>query len=270
MLNLQYSMFNIDFTELSLQCFNSLTYGMMGLAVVVFISLYFVTAGYGQFRTRQWGWSINNKLGWVLMEIPVFLVMLWIWWGSPLKWNLPQLVLFGLFELHYFQRSLVFPFLMNGKSQMPIAIMLMGIVFNLINGFLQGGGLYLFPNPDFQEGAAYLLRWNAIAGILLFIVGMAINLHSDHVIRHLRQPGDTCHYLPQKGMYRYVTSANYLGEITEWVGFALAAATPAAWVFPIWTAANLVPRAHAIYNRYKEEFGEEALKNKKRIIPFFY
>ena len=263
-------MFNIDFAELNLQCFNSLTYGMMGLAVVVFISLYFVTAGYGQFRTRQWGWSINNKLGWVLMEIPVFLVVLWIWWGSPLKWNLPQLVLFGLFELHYFQRSLVFPFLMNGKSQMPVAIMLMGIVFNLINGFLQGGGLYLFPNPDFQEGASYLLRPNSIGGILLFIVGMLINLHSDHVIRHLRQLGDTCHYLPQKGMYRYVTSANYLGEIMEWVGFALAAATPAAWVFPIWTAANLVPRAHAIYNRYKEEFGQEALKNKKRIIPFIY
>ena len=250
--------------------FNVLIYGMLGLAVVVFISLYFVTAGYGQFRTRQWGWSINNKLAWMLMEVPVFLVMLGIWWSSPLKWNLPQLVLFGLFELHYFQRSLVFPWLLKGQSRMPVVIMLMGVLFNLINGFLQGGGLYLFPNPDFQEGASYLLRWNAIVGILLFIVGMAINLHSDHVIRHLRQPGDTRHYLPQKGMYRYVTSANYMGEIMEWIGFALAAATPAAWVFPIWTAANLVPRAHAIYNRYKEEFGKEALADKKRIIPFIY
>ena len=255
---------------LNIQCFNGLIYAMLAMAVVVFISLYFVTAGYGQFRTKQWGWSINNKVAWVLMEIPVFLVMLGIWYFSPLKWNLPQLVLFGLFELHYFQRSLVFPWLLKGQSRMPVVIMLMGVLFNVINGYLQGGGLYLFPNPDFQEGASYLLRWNAIAGILLFIVGMAINLHSDHVIRHLRKPGDTRHYLPQKGMYRYVTSANYLGEIMEWVGFALAAATPAAWVFPIWTAANLVPRAHAIYNRYKEEFGKEALKNKKRIIPFLY
>ena len=250
--------------------FNSLVYGMLGLAVVVFISLYFVTAGYGQFRTKQWGWSINNKVAWVLMEIPVFLVMLAIWWASPSKWHLPQLVLFGLFELHYFQRSLVFPFLMNGKSKMPVAIMLMGVVFNLINGFLQGGGLYLFPNPDFEQGVSYLLRPNAIIGILLFIIGMAINLHSDHVIRHLREPGDTKHYLPSKGMYRYVTSANYLGEIMEWTGFAIAAATLVAWVFPIWTAANLVPRAHAIYNRYKDEFGKEALGKRKRIIPYIY
>lgn len=250
--------------------FNGLIYGMLGLAVIVFISLYFVTAGYGQFRTRQWGWSINNKVAWMLMEVPVFLVMLGIWYFSSQKWELPQLVLFGLFELHYFQRSLVFPWLLKGQSKMPVVIMFMGILFNLINGFLQGGGLYLFPNPDFQEGAYYLLRWNAIAGILLFFVGMTINLHSDHVIRHLRQPGDTRHYLPQKGMYRYVTSANYLGEIMEWVGFALAAATLAAWVFPIWTAANLVPRAHAINKRYKEEFGQEALKNRKRVIPFIY
>jgi 3-oxo-5-alpha-steroid 4-dehydrogenase 1 len=254
----------------NVQCFDGLVYGMAGLAVVVFVSLYFVTAGYGQFRTRQWGWSINNKVAWMLMELPVFLVMLAIWHASSLKWHLPQLVLFCLFELHYFQRSLVFPFLLKGKSRMPVAIMLMGILFNVINGVIQGGGLYWFPNPDFDEGVAYLLRPNAIAGILLFLIGMAINLHSDHIIRHLRKPGDTRHYLPQKGMYRYVTSANYLGEIMEWTGFAIAAATPAAWVFPLWTAANLVPRAHAIYNRYKKEFGKEALAEKKRIIPFIY
>ena len=250
--------------------FNGLIYGMAGLAVVVFISLYFVTAGYGQFRTKQWGWSINNKVAWMLMELPVFLVMLAIWLSSPLKWHLPQLVLFCLFELHYFQRSLVFPWLLKGQSRMPVAIMLMGVLFNVINGVIQGGGLYWFPNPDFEQGVSYLLRPNAIAGILLFVVGMAVNLHSDHVIRHLRKPGDTRHYLPEKGMYRYVTSANYLGEIMEWTGFAIAAATPAAWVFPIWTAANLVPRAHAIFNKYKEEFGKEALADRKRIIPFLY
>lgn len=259
------------------EIFTSLTYGMMAMAVVVFICLYFVTAGYGQFCTRSWGWSINNKVAWMLMEAPVFIVMLLIWLhsdsrsgGATLKWHLPQFVLFCLFELHYFQRSFVFPWLIKGKSRMPIAIVLMGITFNVINGLLQGGGLYWFPNPDFQEGAAYLLRWNAVAGIVIFLVGMGINWHSDHVIRHLRKPGDTRHYLPQKGMYRYVTSANYFGEILEWTGFAIAAATPVAWVFPLWTAANLVPRAHAIYNRYLEEFGRKALAGRKRVIPFLY
>ena len=250
--------------------FNMLIYCMTCLAVVVFVSLFYVTAGYGQFRTKRWGLSINNRLGWVLMELPVLLVMLTIWLASPMKWHMPQLVLFCLFELHYFQRSLVFPFLMKGTSRMPVSIMLMGVVFNVINGVIQGGVLYCFPNPDFEQGTAYLLRPSTIAGILLFLIGMGINLHSDHVIRHLRKPGDTGHYLPQKGMYRFVTSANYFGEIVEWTGFAIAAATSAAWVFPLWTAANLVPRAHAIYNRYRDEFGEGALGKRKRIVPFVY
>lgn len=252
------------------EIFTYLQWGMAVMAVVVFVSLYFVTAGYGQFRTRQWGWSINNKIAWTLMEAPVFFVMLIIWMNSTLQWALPQLVLFGLFQLHYFQRSFVFPWLMTGKSRMPVAIMLMGITFNVINGVMQGGGLYWFPNPDFAEGASYLLRWNAIAGIVLFLAGLGINWHSDHVIRNLRKPGDTRHYLPQRGMYRYVTSANYLGELMEWTGFALAAATPVAWLFPIWTAANLVPRAHAIHKKYRMEFGNEAVGQRKRVIPFIY
>ena len=141
--------------------------------------------------------------------------------------------------------------------------------FNVLNGLLQGGGLYWFPSEAYAEGASYLLRWNAVTGILLFFVGMIINLHSDHVIRHLRQPGDTRHYLPSRGFYRYVTSANYFGELVEWSGFALAAGTLVAWVFPIWTAANLVPRAHAIHKKYRAEFGD-AVGSRKRIFPFVY
>ncbi len=80
----------------------------------------------------------------------------------------------------------------------------------------------------------------AAIGLVVFFAGMAINLHSDHVIRHLRKPGDTRHYLPKGGMYHFVTSGNYLGELIEWTGFAIIAGSPAAWVFVWWTAANLV------------------------------
>ena len=252
------------------EIFNYLIWGMTIMAVVVFVSLFFVNAGYGQFRTSQWGWSINNKIAWTLMEAPVFLVMLSIWCQSDMRWHVPELVLFCMFQLHYFQRSFIFPWLMTGKNRMPIAIMLMGVTFNAINGIMQGGGLFWYPNPDFADGASYLLNWNFILGALVFVAGLCINWHSDYVIRHLRKPGDMNHYLPQKGMYHYVTSANYLGELMEWVGFALACNTMVAWVFPIWTAANLVPRAHAIHKRYRQEFGDEAVGSRKRVIPFVY
>ena len=244
-------------------------WAMAVIAVFVFIALYFVKAGYGIFRTKQWGISINNKAAWVMMEAPVFIVMLYMWASNGASTALPSFLAFLLFELHYFQRSFIFPMLMKGKSRMPIAIMLMGITFNVINGLLIGTSLFVFPPSLFNEGIAYLAHPTAILGIAIFFVGMAINLHSDHVIRHLRQPGDTRHYLPQKGFYRYVTSANYFGELVEWTVFALLCSTPAAWLFVVWTAANLIPRAAAIHRHYREEFGE-AVGTRKRVIPFVY
>ena len=250
--------------------FTYLLWVMSFLAIVVFICLYFITAGYGQFRTKRWGYSIDNRVAWFLMEAPVFFVMLIIWCRAGFPFQLPELILLGLFLVHYFQRSFVFPSLMKGHSRMPLSIMMIGIIFNVINGIMQGGGLFWFPIPAYTQGASYLLRWNAIVGIIVFLFGMIVNWHSDYVIRHLRQPGETRHYLPQAGFYRYVTSANYFGELVEWIGFAIAAANPAAWVFALWTGANLIPRAHAIHRKYHEEFGDEAVGTRRRIIPLVY
>ena len=250
--------------------FTYLLWVMSFLAIVVFICLYFITAGYGQFRTKRWGYSIDNRVAWFLMEAPVFFVMLIIWCRAGFPFHLPELILLGLLLVHYFQRSFVFPSLMKGHSRMPLSIMMIGILFNVINGIMQGGGLFWFPITAYTQGASYLLRWNAIVGIIVFLFGMIVNWHSDYVIRHLRQPGDTRHYLPQAGFYRYVTSANYFGELVEWIGFAIAAANPAAWVFALWTGANLIPRAHAIHRKYHEEFGDEAVGTRRRIIPLVY
>ncbi len=222
------------------------------------------------FRTASWGISLPNKVAWVWMEAPVFFVMAWLWSKSGVGVVWPQFLFLLLFELHYLQRSFIFPLLMKGKSRMPVAIMVMGIVFNVLNGCMQAGGLFWFAPESYAEGLSYLCRPNAWLGLLLFGLGLGINWHSDRVIRHLRKPGDTRHYLPTKGFYRYVTSANYFGELVEWTGFAILTASPAAWVFVWWTAANLIPRAHAIHQHYREEFGEEAVGKRKRIIPYIY
>lgn len=252
------------------ECFDIFLWTMSGLALVVFIALYFVRAGYGMFRSAQWGPSINNRLGWIIMEVPSCFMVILLWVQSGCLSYLPAILFLLLFFIHYVQRSFIFPLLMKGRSRMPLAIMAMGMVFNVLNSVMQVGGLLWFPPQSYLLGASYLLQPQAIIGFIVFAVGMGINLHSDHVIRHLRQPGDTRHYLPQHGMYRYVTSANYFGELVEWTGFAMLTDTPAAWVFVWWTAANLVPRADAIYHKYVDEFGAEAVGRRKRIIPFIY
>ncbi len=254
---------------MSVHTFYVLLAAMCGVAVVVFVTLFFVRAGYGLFRSARWGPSVDNRIGWVLMEAPVFVVMLWLWAGSAVRLHAAPLVFFLLFELHYFQRSFVFPLLLRGKGRLPLTILLMGVVFNVLNGFIQGVWLFYLAPAD-RYPAAWLAQPAFLIGVVVFFAGMAINLHSDHVIRHLRRKGDTRHYLPQRGLYRYVTSANYFGELVEWVGFAVLTSSPAAWVFVVWTFANLAPRAHAIRERYYEEFGRAAVGRRKRLLPFVY
>ena len=262
--------------------FGSLLYIMFLIGLVVFVSLYFVDAGYGKMRSEKWGPSMNNKAGWLLMECPVFFVVLYEYFtafGDPslataVK-GAPYWVFFLIFEFHYFQRSVIFPFLLKGKSKMPFAIMLLSVVWNVINGYIQGHFLFhIAPlDPFYQQ--LYTVSWltdpRFIIGTIIFITGWIINMHSDHVIRHLRKPGDTAHYLPKKGLYKYVTSANYFGEITEWLGFAILTWSLAGLLFFWFSCCNLVPRSNAIYKKYEEEFPDEFDRKKlKRIIPFIY
>lgn len=256
---------------LNIDQFNFLLFVMAISAVIVFVVLYFVEAGYGKAISDKWGPAINNKVAWILMECPAFLVLLYIWLQSgDRKFDLVPFLLFFLFELHYFQRSFIFPFILKGKSKMPIIIMLMGAAFCAINGFIQGEWIF-FLAPKTMYTVEWLTTPQFIIGVILFFGGMIINLHSDHVIRHLRKPGDTKHYLPKKGFYKYVTSANYFGEIVEWIGFAIASWSWAGVLFVVWTCANLVPRSNSIYKRYKKEFSEEFDKKRlKRVFPFVY
>ena len=153
---------------------------------------------------------------------------------------------------------------------MPLSIILMGVVFNILNALMQGGWFFYVSPADYY-GPDWLIKPQFIAGFLIFIIGMYINIQSDDIIRNLRKDGDSKHYLPKEGMYHYVTSANYFGELVEWIGFAVLTWSWAGAVFAWWTFANLAPRAHRIYDTYKKEFGEELdTKKVKRFIPFIW
>lgn len=250
------------------EVFNIYLIIMAALALVVFIALFFIKAGYGVFFDPKWGPAVPNRIGWFMMESPVFITMAVLWLCSDRLEDIVPIVFFAIFQIHYLQRSFVFPFLIRGNSKMALGIILMGVLFNTCNALMQGGWFFYF-SPEYS--VSWLTSPQFIAGVALFFTGFTINLHSDRIIRHLRRPGDTRHYIPRGGMFRYVSSANYFGEIIEWVGFAVLTWSWAGAVFAWWTFANLAPRANAIYHNYEKEFGSEFTKLKlKRMVPFIY
>lgn len=249
--------------------FDILLIVMTLLGLVVFVALHFFEAGYGYLFDRRYGPPVPNKIGWIAMEAPVFIAMCALWIASDRTWEAAPLALFALFQLHYLQRAFIFPLLMRGKSRMPLGIVAMGAAFNLVNALMQGGWIFFIAPADYYTD--WFARPYIYVGGALFLAGMAVNLHSDRIIRHLRRPGDTRHYIPRGGMFRYVSSANYFGELTEWIGFAVASWSWAGAVFAWWTFANLAPRAASLYRRYEKEFGEEFTRlGRKKIIPFIY
>lgn len=150
------------------------------------------------------------------------------------------------------------------EKRMPFLAVAVGFVFNAINGFINGYAISNLAPHLMVYG--WLATPYFIGGMMLMITGVTINIHSDNVLRNLREPGETGYKIPYGGLYRWVSVPNYLGEITEWCGFALAAWTPAALSFAVFSFSNLFPRALAHHRWYLKTF-ENYPKDRKAIIP---
>ncbi len=246
--------------------FESLIWLWMFIAVVTFSSLFRITAPYGRHQRQGWGPLIPSWAAWMLMEAPSLFILVLCFVVQP-----PALpgawVFLGLWVLHYTNRTFIYP-LRNPSGQTPMPLVICGsaILFNVVNGYLNGRSLTLFgPQYDWSWFAKPL----TVLGLLLWVAGLCINLQADRLLLALRRPGETGYQVPYGGLYRFVSCPNYFGELLEWIGFAIAAASPAAWSFAAWTAANLVPRALAHHRWYRARFIDYP-PERKALVPFLF
>jgi 3-oxo-5-alpha-steroid 4-dehydrogenase 1 len=232
-----------------------------------FLLLFFVPAPYGRHVRKGWGPTINNTAGWILMELPAALTLpLLVAWGTrPV--NRISLVFVLLWELHYLHRTFVYPFRIRGRAKrMPVLILISAVLFNVFNGYLNGRYLGHFAQ---EYPNAWLMDPRFLAGAFLFLSGFTINIRADRTLFRLRAPGETGYKIPHGGLYRWVSCPNYLGELLEWIGWAIATWSLPGVVFAIWTAANLVPRAWAHHRWYRTTF-EDYPPERKAVIPFVF
>ncbi|MGH0034919.1 MAG: DUF1295 domain-containing protein [Myxococcota bacterium] len=226
---------------------------LFAAAPVVFVSLFFLVAPYGRHGSPGWGPTVSARLGWIVMEAPSPLAFLWFFSRGDHGISGWPLLFASLYVLHYGQRTLVFPLLMrSGGKGMPLFTAGLSFAFNALNGSLNGWAVSQLGGGGAAMGS-HPLVW---IGLGLFAAGMAINLRSDAILRGLRKPGETGYSIPRGGLFRFVSCPNYLGEIVEWTGWALATGTAAGAAFALFTAANLVPRAVAHHRWYRERFAD--------------
>ncbi len=234
------------------------------LAGVTCLALLFITAPYGRHVRSGWGPTIPNRVSWVLMELPAVVLFLWIFTLGEHRTEAVPLAFLGLWQLHYIHRVFIFPFRLRTEGK-RVALLIGGlaIVFNILNAYVNARWISHFG--VYQN--SWLLDPRFIAGVLVFMLGFGINLKADQILLNLRKPGETGYKVPRGWLYEYVTCPNYLGEIIEWIGFALATWSLAGLAFALYTAANLGPRALANHRWYLEQFPDYP-KNRKALIPF--
>ncbi|CAH1793207.1 unnamed protein product [Owenia fusiformis] len=242
---------------------------MIATSFIVIILLLFVSAPYGRYTATGNKYltllKVPVKVAWFLQELPSFTVPLGlvIFTESTQFKNLSNKILITMFLLHYSQRALLFPFLIRGGKPTPFLPFFLAFVFCAYNGYMQGRMLTQFQ----VYSDTYFTDLNVCIGVAMFIMGMSINLHSDHVLRNLRAPGETGYKIPRGGMFEYVSGANFFGEILEWSGFALACLNLQAAAFALFTFCNLVPRAYSHHQWYLQKF-EDYPKQRKAVIPY--
>jgi len=242
-----------------------LLYIWMGIAIITIPFLLKITVPYGRHTTNTWGPMINNRFGWFIMEAPVIVVFSWLFFIGDAEKSVLSYIFYGLFMLHYLNRTFIFPLQLKGKKKkMPLLVVVFAIFFNLFNGFFNGYWFgYLSPVYDMS----WLLDWRFILGGMLFFTGMAINIRADQRLIALRKGGKTGYYIPYGGLFKYISSPNLFGEIIEWLGWAMMSWCLPAFSFALWTLANLLPRAIDHHRWYKKRF-ENYPKDRKAVIPF--
>jgi 3-oxo-5-alpha-steroid 4-dehydrogenase 1 len=225
--------------------------------------LFFIAAPYGRHVRKGWGHTVGNKLGWVLMEAPApvsFLVCFILGGGA----GITGIFFLALWEAHYIHRAFIYPFSLRGAARrMPLSVVSMGFFFNVMNGYLNGRYIYTYSGG---YSASWLADPRFILGAVLFITGFVINRRADLVLRGLRGPGESGYKISNDRLFRWVSSPNYLGEITIWTGWALATWSLPALVFAFWTVANLLPRARANHAWYKANFPDYP-PERKALVP---
>lgn len=236
----------------------------IALAGVTFAALWFFAAPYGRHRRAGFGPGVPQRLGWILMEVPAVVVWAAIYFSGSHAFESAPLVMLALWQLHYVHRTFVFPFrIRTADTTTPVGVVASAIVFNLLNAYVNARWV--------SELGHYPASWLGsppfLVGAAVFLAGLMINVSSDNILLALRKSrGEGGYSVPRGGLFRWVSCPNYLGELIEWIGWAILTWSVAGTAFALYTAANLVPRAVQHHRWYHERFPDYP-PERRALVP---
>jgi 3-oxo-5-alpha-steroid 4-dehydrogenase 1 len=183
--------------------FNILLISWFVLAAAIFVALFFIAAPYGRHLRNKWGPKIGDWLGWVIMEAPSPILFATFFALGIKSISVTAVAFLVLWEAHYIHRAFIYPFSRrDGASDMAVAVVGMGFLFNMGNAYLNGRYIFTFSGGYDNE---WLMTPQFICGLGLFLAGFIINRRADNVLRNIRKPGESDYEIPCGGLYRWIS-----------------------------------------------------------------
>ena len=246
--------------------YNALLIALLALGAVTYYGTVKDMSPYGRLRNEgATAWTLPSPIAWLLFESPQVFAFAVTFWLTADMHSPVAIVLFVLWQSHYLHRGILYPLRRNDQGKrFPVMNVVFGFAFNLMNGYTNG---YAVSHAEHLMSSDWFATPWFVVGLVVALVGWLINFQADSILINLRKDGSTGYKIPFGGFFRYVSAANYFGEILLWCGWALMSMTLAGLVFVIFSLANLYPRAIASHRWYRQTFPDYP-RERKAIFPF--
>ena len=136
-----------------------------------------VNIGYGRVKGSILKVQFDPKISWFLFEVANLIWAIYFIFVQGDSLSLGYI----LFIIHYINRDIIYPLRMKTTNKVPLDLIFAATSFTTANGYLQG-----IANQKYQQvhGGNLVLR---IVGVVVFFIGMAINIKSDSILQAAKQ-----------------------------------------------------------------------------------
>ena len=104
----------------------------------------------------------------------------------------------------------------------------------------------------------------------MFGLGELLNGYHHWLLARLRPPGAHTYVMPRGGLFGWVASPHYLGEILSFVGYAMMSDLLPVWGNALVVSAYLSSRANSNLKWYQREMPLRIPSGWRRLVPFAY
>jgi hypothetical protein len=107
-------------------------------------------------------------------------------------------------------------------------------------------------------------------GFLVFAFSELLNGYHHWLLARLRPPGVRTYGVPRGGLFGWVASPHYLGEILSFIGYAMMSDLLPVWGNALVVSAYLASRANTTLKWYQREMPLRIPSGLRRLLPFAY